>query len=150
MAVPINRGSAEDTYFGDPLYKTMASNKIIIDTISYGTAEEILTLPNFSNPCPGTKAKSDLSLECKFHVDVTAQLMIGCRIFEPSRIYQRVALLSDRMCLGCKIPSSKVSCMCGKWRCNHCIHHNRDVNFAEGFEQWLAAGCPSRHTMLIQ
>jgi hypothetical protein len=148
-AVSVVRGSTEDTYFGEPLYKSMLPNKTVIDTITFGSREQILHLPNFSNPCPGTKAKSDLSLECKFHVDVTAHLMIVNEIIDPVEIYQRMALLSDRMCLGCKNISAKVSCMCGKWRCNHCIHHGRDVSFADGIGQWMASGCPSRHTIQI-
>jgi hypothetical protein len=141
----VDRGKAEDTFFMQPIQDTIHNNAHVINTITQGSDDEVLALTNFSVSTPGVKIKCDHALECKMHVDATAFLIIKYGLSLPN-IYRRLAMMPDRICLGCKTPSLKMSPMAGKWRCNHCHSHGRSIGFEEGFMQWLNNGSPTRHT----
>ncbi len=143
------RGKTDDTYYQEPLYASMVSNIQLINTINYGTDEQMASLPNFSNQTPKTKSKCDQALENKMFVDATFVLTSTYGVTQLPDIYRRIALLGDRVCLGCEKPSLKTSCMCGKFRCHRCIQYGRDVDFNTGFHQWLMANCPSRHAYSV-
>lgn len=145
----LNRGASEDTYFEQPIYQSMVNNHQVLAVISYGSDEEVLMLPNLSNQTPRTKPKCDQSLENKLFIDATCYLIFNCSVRTISEIYRRLGTLSDRVCLGCKVVSLKTVCLCGKFRCHHCVYKGHDVDFATGFSQWLQAGCPSRHTINV-
>jgi hypothetical protein len=143
------RGDSIDTFYENPLNKNMVSNERIINLINDGTDDEIISLPNFICGIPGTKVKCDQAMECKFFTDVTLYLTIKYNIKSVADIYRRIALLSDRVCLGCKSTSTKVVCLSGKWRCHNCIKRGRDTDFITGIEEWLKNGSPSRHMQTI-
>ncbi len=145
----LNRGAKEDTYYVNPLYRSMVNNLQVLHITSYGTDQDVLSLPNLSNQTPGTKPKCDQALENKLFIDATCYLILNCGITNVASVYRRLAVLSDRLCLGCSKPSYKTVCLCGKFRCHHCVHKGRDVDFQGGFTQWLQAGCPSRHATVI-
>jgi hypothetical protein len=143
------RGDSIDTFYEKPLNKKMVSNEQVINVINDGTEDEILSLSNFVTGTPGTKAKCDTAMECKFFTDVTLCLVLKYNVTSVADVYRRVAMLSDRVCLGCKSTSVKVVCLSGKWRCHNCIKRGRDTDFIEGLEEWLVNGSPSRHTQTI-
>ena len=144
------RGDSIDTFYEKPLNKNMVSNDHVINMINEGTDVEIISLPNFICATPGTKAKCDTSMECKFFTDVTLCLTIKYNLTNVADVYKRVAMLSDRVCLGCKSTSAKVVCLSGKWRCHNCIKRGRNTDFMTGLEEWLKNGCPSRHTQGVR
>lgn len=145
----LGRGEYEDTYFEDPLYPHMTSNQNLISIVSYGAPEAVLQLSNLSNQTPRTKPKCDQALENKLFVDATFALSNMYGLVNLADVYRRLAFLSDRVCLGCPKLSHKTACLCGRFRCHHCVHNGRDIDFSSGFHQWLMAGCPSRHTVVI-
>ena len=142
------RGDSIDTFYEKPLNKNMVSNDHVINMINEGTDVEIINLPNFICATPGTKAKCDTSMECKFFTDVTLCLTIKYNMTNVADVYKRVAMLSDRVCLGCKNTSVKVVCLSGNWRCHNCIKRGRNIDFITGLEEWTKNGCPSRHTQI--
>lgn len=142
----VQRGESYDTFYQKPLYDKMVTNEQVINVINSGTAAEILSLPNFSTQTPGTKSKCDQSLECKFFTDFTLALIMKYNVTNVEDIYKRIALLSDRMCGGCESKSSKVACLCGKWRCRNCEKKGKDISFLDGLEEWFRRGSPTRHT----
>lgn len=141
----VERGKGEDTFFISPLHYELHDNAHVINVITSGSDEDVMGLNNFSISTPGVKIKCDHALECKMHVDATAYLIMKHGLSLPS-VYRRIAMVSDRICLGCKTPSLKMSPMAGKWRCNHCHSNGRCIGFEEGFIQWLNNGSPTRHT----
>jgi hypothetical protein len=145
----VERGATEDTFFGNPLYKNMCDNKSVINIVSNGKDEDILALSNFAIQTPGVKPKCDQALESKLHVDATFALITKYNVTDQVCIYKRLAMLSDRVCLGCKTQRLKMVCLAGKFRCHHCTNNGRDVPFDYGFHQWLVNGCLSRHTSVI-
>jgi len=145
----VERGAAEDSFFAAPLYKNMVDNEIIITRVTDGTDQDILSLPNFCVQTPNVKIKCDHALEIKLHIDCTLELICKYGV-QMSSVYRRLALLSDRICLGCQKPSLKISCAAGKWRCHHCINNGKDIDFTNGFNHWLGMGCPSRHTTIMK
>lgn len=145
----VERGATEDTFFGNPLYKNMCDNKSVINIVSNGKDEDILALSNFAIQTPGVKPKCDQALESKLHVDATFALITKYNVTDQVCIYKRLAMLSDRVCLGCKTQRLKMVCLAGKFRCHHCTNNGRDVPFDYGFHQWLVNGCLSRHTSVV-
>lgn len=145
----IPRADAYDTFYHKPLYDKMMGNEQVINAINSGKEGDILSLVNFACQTPGTKAKCDQALECKFFTDVTLTLMTKYNVMNAVDVYRRVALLSDRMCGGCDSKSSKVACLCGKWRCRNCEKKGKDINFMDGLEEWLRKGSPTRHTQSV-
>lgn len=145
----IPRGDAYDTFYHKPLYDKMIGNEQVINVINSGKQNDILGLANFACQTPGTKAKCDQALECKFFTDVTMTLMLKYNVMSAADVYRRVALLSDRMCGGCDSKSSKVACLCGKWRCRNCEKKGKDISFMDGLEEWLRKGSPTRHTQTV-
>lgn len=141
----IRRGESYDTFYHQPLYDRMVTNEQVINVINSGSEAQIVSLPNFITQTPGTKGKCDQSLECKFFTDVTLALMMKYNVTNVSDVYKRIALLSDRMCGGCERESSKVACLCGKWRCRNCEKKGKDISFLDGLEEWLTRGSPTRH-----
>jgi hypothetical protein len=148
VATTVFRGDTIDTFFNKPLYKHMVSNEVVMSTINYGSNEEVIGLPNFLCQTPGTKAKCDQALECKFFTDVTLYLLYKYNLKQIADVYKRIALLSDRICLGCKSTSPKVVCFCGKWRCHNCVKKGMDISFGDGLEEWLKNGSPTRHAQV--
>ena len=143
------RGDSVDTFYEKPLNKRMVGNVEIINVINEGSETQIISLPNFICATPGTKAKCDQSLECKFFTDVTLYLMLKYKMENVSDIYKRIAMLSDRVCLGCKSQSPKVVCLSGEWRCHNCVKRGRDIDFINGLEEWLKSGSQTRHTQVV-
>jgi hypothetical protein len=145
----VERGASEDTFFGPPLYKHMIDNSNVVSIVSNGSDEDVLNIANFAIQTPGIKPKCDQALESKMHVDATILLMTKYGVSDRVSIYKRLAMLSDRVCLGCKTQRLKTVCLAGKFRCHHCVNNERGVSFENGFHQWLLNGCMSRHTSVI-
>lgn len=145
----VSRGDAFDTFYHKPIYDKMMSNDQVINVINNGSDLQVINLNNFSCQTPGTKAKCDQTLECKFFTDVSLSLLIKYRIDKISDVYKRMALLSDRCCMGCECNSAKVVCLAGEWRCHNCVRKGKDINFLDGLDQWLKGGCPTRHTTVV-
>jgi hypothetical protein len=144
----VMRGSGLDTFFSKvmhPSYEYMYDNETVLNIISSGSDEAIKLLPNLTNQTPTTKAKCDLALESKLFIDSTHYLITQYGMTNIAHIYMRLAVLSDRVCLGCKNTSDKTVCLCGKFRCHHCVRNGRDIDACNGLEQWLKAGSPCRH-----
>jgi hypothetical protein len=145
----VMRGDDEDTYFRDACYEDMTENADVIDVVTTGSDEDVLAICNFSNQGPTTKVKCDLALETKMFVDAVWTLISENNIMNKADIYRYIAVMPDRMCLYCKKPSSKVSCISGSFKCQNCINKTGKVSFADGFAKWMNAGCPIRHAVII-
>ena len=142
----VKRGSEVDAYFKIPLYAGLTDNATIIKVVSYGQDAEVLAINNFSNQCPTTKVKCDMSLESKLHVDASWALITDYHVKTKVELYKYLALLSDRMCVSCPNPSSKTQCNSGSFKCQNCINRDGyDFTFAAGFKRWLKCGSCIRH-----
>jgi hypothetical protein len=144
----VMRGDCVDTYFKKPCYEGMTDNATIIHTVSHGNDLDVLAIHNFSNQGPTIKAKSDMALEVKLHVDAAWALIHDFNVYSKADLYRYLALLSDRICVSCNKTSSKLQCMCGSFKCHNCDMRddaNDDHMSNEGLYRWIHAQMPIRH-----
>lgn len=145
----VKRGSKDDTYFMESCYEYMTDNDDLIDIVSSGSDSDVLAITNFSNQGPTTKVKSDMALETKMFVDASLSLITDYQIMSRADLYRCLALMPDRLCLYCKKPSSKTTCMSGTFKCQNCTSSGGKVSFQEGFTKWVNAGFPVRHAEIL-
>jgi hypothetical protein len=118
-------------------------------TLATGSDDDVLDIVNFANQTPGTKPKCDEALSCKFFVDAAYLLITEYGVDNLAEIYRRLGFASDRVCLGCANTNPNTVCIAGSWRCFQCKSHRRDVDFDEGFKEWMVAGSPIRHGIVM-
>lgn len=142
------RGEGEDKFFCQPNNNNMVDNATLINTLNYGTDEEVCALPNLSCSCPAVKLKCDVSCESILFVHATHTLMTEYGVSSLSDVYKYLGMLGDRKCVWCKEKtSSKISCVSGTFQCINCLNKYKRIPFAEGFKAWLDAGCPAKHAV---
>jgi hypothetical protein len=140
------RGGIEDTFFKKPLYDHMVNNSDIMDTLAYGTKEQIESIPHFISQGPTVSFKCNMALETKLAVDIVFDLLKTNPAMDKAEVYRNVALLQDRACVTCKHISSKVSCVAGSFQCANCM---RNGSSASAFQTWKESGMPIRHGQRI-
>jgi len=124
-------------------------NSDLIKTLGDAPDNAVMTITNFANQTPGIKPKCDEALNCKFFVDATYLLITEYGVDNLADIYRRLGFMSDRVCLGCANTSSNTVCIAGSWRCFQCKSHDRNVGFDTGFKEWMQAGSPIRHGIVV-
>jgi hypothetical protein len=127
----------------------MTDNTDLIKTLGDAPDGAVLDIANFANQTPGIKPKCDEALSCKFFVDATYILITEYGVDNLADIYRRLGFMSDRVCLGCANTSPNTVCIAGSWRCFQCKSHGRAVGFDEGFKEWMTAGSPIRHGIIM-
>jgi hypothetical protein len=143
----IKRGLADDTFFNEPLNIDMFPNERIFDILRDGSDLDVIALPGLVNPVPGSMPRTAQMLEAKFAIDATFRLVHVYRVSNLALVYRWIGALSDRLCLGCKVPARKNACVAGKWRCSNCESYGRSVSFSEGMDLWISRGAVLRHAL---
>lgn len=106
---------------------------------------QVLDLPNACLQQPRNKLSCMAALEHKLILDASFELLVGRGVTSRVVLYRHLLMLQDRMCVWCKRPSRKQSCVAGGWMCKNCVAATGGVKFDEGFDAWLAGGSPIRH-----
>lgn len=140
------RGEGEDKFFCTPINVNMIDNALIIETLNYGSDENVCALPNLSCSCPAVKMKCDVACESMLFIQATHTLMTDFGVTALADIYRFLGMMGDRKCVWCKgTTSSKISCVSGTFQCINCLNKYQRLDFKEAFKAWMDAGCPAKH-----
>lgn len=146
----VQRGDSEDKFFCKPINTHLMDNASVIDTLNYGTDEQVSALPNLSCSCPAVKMKCDISCESILFVQATYTLMTEYGVTALPELYRFLGMLGDRKCVTCKLKTgNKISCVSGTFQCINCLNKHKRKDFSNAFKAWLDAGCPAKHAVLV-
>lgn len=138
------RGDGADSFFVEPAFENMHSNKAVMRVLGTGSDQEVCELWNMCIHSPGTEHSCKQAVDVALHMRCACHLLVSGMAKSYVDVCRQLGMLADRKCLnGCE---HKHACQVGTFYCISCVRGDKhELDVEQCLEKWLAAGSPIRH-----